>query len=70
MTGQNNPIILPMMNLRCREENAKELLTTTIDLENPINTFLNKFSLHKTLRVRSLVNRSEADVERAKLVVH
>lgn len=70
MTGQNNPVLLPMMNLRCREKNVKQLLTTTIDLENPVNTFLNKLFSCKTLRIRSLVNHSYADVERAEFVVH
>ena len=58
-----------MMNLRCREKNIKEFLTTTIDLENPTNTFLHKFFSCKTPRILSLVNRSYADVERAKIVV-
>ena len=36
---------------------VKELLATTIDLQNPIYTSLNKFTLRKTLRILSWINR-------------
>ena len=36
---------------------VKELLATTIDLQNPIDTSLNKFTLRKTLRILSWINR-------------
>ena len=36
---------------------VKELLATTVDLQNPIDTLLNKFTLRKTLRILSGINR-------------
>ena len=36
---------------------VKELLATTVDLQNPIDTLLNKFTVRKTLRILSWVNR-------------
>ena len=36
---------------------VKELLATTVDLQNPIDTLLNKFTLLKTLRILSWINR-------------
>ena len=36
---------------------VKELLATTVDLQNPIDTLLNKFTLPKTLRILSWINR-------------
>ena len=36
---------------------VNELLATTVDLQNPIDTFLNKFTLRKTLRILSSINR-------------
>ena len=36
---------------------VKELLATTVDLQNPIDTLLNKFTLRKTLRILSWINR-------------
>ena len=35
---------------------VKELLATTSDLQNPIDTFLNKFTLRKTLRILCWIN--------------
>ena len=35
---------------------VKELLATTVDLQNPIDT-LNKFTLRKTLRILRWINR-------------
>ena len=36
---------------------VKELLATTADLQNPIDTLLNKLTLRKTLRILSWINR-------------
>ena len=36
---------------------VKELLATTVDLQNPIDTLSNKFTLRKTLRILSWINR-------------
>ena len=36
---------------------VKELLATTANLQNVIDTLLNKFALHKTLRILSWINR-------------
>ena len=36
---------------------VKELLATTADSQNPIDTFLNKFTLRKTLRILCWINR-------------
>ena len=36
---------------------VSELLDTTINFQNVIDTFLNKFTLHKTLRILSWINR-------------
>ena len=36
---------------------VNELLVTTIYLQNPIDTLLNKFTLRKTLRILSWINR-------------
>ena len=36
---------------------VKELLAITVDLQNPIDTFLNKFTSSKTLRILSWINR-------------
>ena len=46
-TGQNNPILPTMMNLKQRKKMVKELLATTVDLQNPIYTLLNKFTYVK-----------------------
>ena len=34
-----------------------KLLATTIDLQNPVDTLLNIFTLRKTLRILSWINR-------------
>ena len=36
---------------------VNELLVTTIYLQNPIDTLLNKFTLRKTLRILSWIDR-------------
>ena len=36
---------------------VKDLLATTVDLQNPIYALLNKFTLGKTLRILSWINR-------------
>ena len=36
---------------------VKELLAITVDLQNLIDTLLNKFTLSKTLRILSWINR-------------
>ena len=36
---------------------VKGLLATTVDLQNPIDTLLNKFTLRKRLRILSWINR-------------
>ena len=46
---------------------VKELQATTIDLQNPIYTLLNKFTLHKTLRILSCINRFLINCRKSKV---
>ena len=53
--NSKNWLVVP--NIKNNDESAiwrkkiKELLATTVDLQNPIDIFLDKFTLRKTLRV-------------------
>lgn len=52
--NSKNWLVIP--NIKNNDESAiwrkkiKELLATTVDLQNPIDIFLDKFTLRKTLR--------------------
>ena len=46
---------------------VKEFLATTFDLQNPIDTLLNKFTLRKTLRILSWINRFLSNCRKTKV---
>ena len=47
-----------------------ELLVTTVDLQNPVDTLLNKFTLRKTLRILSWINRFSNNCRKSKHTRH
>ena len=49
---------------------VNELLVTTIYLQNPIDTLLNKFTLRKTLRILSGINRFLNKCRKSKVSGH
>ena len=46
---------------------VSELLATTVDLQNSIDTLLNKFTLCKTLRILSWINRFLNNCKKSKV---
>ena len=49
---------------------AKELLATTVDLQNPVDTLLNKSTLPKTLRILCWINRFFNNCRKKKVSGH
>ena len=45
---------------------VKKLLATTLDLQNAVDTLLNKFTLRKTLRILSCINHFRSNCRKSK----
>ena len=61
------PTITKNNESEVERKKVKELLATTVDLKNPIDALLNKFTLLKTLKILSGINRFLSNCRKTKV---